>query len=120
MTKFTEGEWIRWSTHDMLKEGQVVSAIGPSLVVRWLSGEEQVFPIYEQYVPPRALGEGRMVRIEKPKEASRIERDIKRGRMSVQRAASSLGTTPKRVRAMLRAGQLRGHQTDGKWTHVEL
>ena len=120
MTTFERGDWLRWTTHDIAKEGEVVRVDGPSLVVRWMSGERQVFPIYEQYVPPRAAGEGRMVHIERPREASRIERDRRRGVMSVRRAAATLGVSPKRVRAMLRSGQLRGVQTDGKWTHVEL
>jgi hypothetical protein len=111
---------LRWSTPTSVKEGEVVHADGPSLVVRWLSGEEQVFPIYDMYVRPH-LGQGAsMERIQRPKGASRIERDAARGVMSVRRAAASLGVSPKRVRAMLRSGQLRGQHRDGKWVSVEL
>ena len=115
--RFQEGDWLRWSTPTSVKEGEVILSRGPSMVVRWLSGEEQVFPIYALYVQS---GGDRMVRIQRPKEASRIERDRARGVMSVRRAAASLGVSPKRVRAMLRGGQLRGHQKDGKWVSVEL
>ena len=87
------------------------------MIVRWLDGSEQVFPVVEY---AHRTHSSRMDRIERPREAGRIERDRKRGVMSVQRAASALGTTPKRVRAMLRAGQLKGHQRDGKWVSVEL
>lgn len=118
--KFSEGDWLRWSTLQSVKEGQVMTARGPSIVVRWLSGEEQVFPVYEGYVRPHRVGDARMERIERPKEASRIERDRRRGVMSVKRAAATLGVTPKRVRAMLRSGQLTGHQQDGKWVSVDL
>lgn len=120
MIPFDKGDWIQWSTPTSVKRGQVVRAAGPSLVVRWLDGEEQVFPVYEQYVPPRACGDSLMVRIERPREAVRIERDRRRGVMSVPRAAASLGVTPKRVRAMLRSGQLKGRQKNGKWILVDL
>lgn len=120
MITFNEGDWIRWSTPHQVKEGLVVRAAGPSLVVRWLGGEEQVFPVIEGYVGPYALGDARMFRIERPREANRIERDTRRGHMSVARAAAILGTSPKRVRAMLRAGQLQGEQQEGKWVSVDL
>jgi hypothetical protein len=87
------------------------------MIVRWLDGSEQVFPVVE-YAARTASS--RMEVTQRPREASRIERDIKHGRMSVQRAASALGTTPKRVRAMLRAGQLHGSQREGKWVEVDL
>lgn len=93
---------------------------GPSVVVRWLGGDEQVFPVIEGYLPPMASGEYSMVAIPKPQRADRIERDQRRGRMSVIRASAILGTEPKRVRAMLRSGQLRGERRDGKWVSVEL
>jgi hypothetical protein len=114
---FTVGQWILWTTHGLVRQGQVVHTEGCSMIVRWLDGEEQVFPVVEYAA--RGLS-SRMDVIKRPREALRVQRDAKRGVMSVQRAASSLGTTPKRVRAMLRAGQLRGHQRDGKWVSVEL
>jgi len=118
--RFQEGDWLRWSTPTSVKEGEVILSKGPSMVVRWLSGEEQVFPIYALYVQShRGVGD-RMVRIQRPKEASRIERDRAHGVMSVRRAAASLGVSPKRVRAMIRSGQLKGVQRDGKWVSVEL
>lgn len=120
MNPFSEGQWILWTTPHHAKRGRVLVVLGPSLVVRWLDGEEQVFPVVEAYVGPLALGDARMEVIERPREAGRIEREQARGVMSVQRAASSLGTTPKRIRAMLRSGQLQGTQRDGKWIHVEL
>jgi hypothetical protein len=118
--KFRPGDWLRWSTPTSVKEGEVIAASGPSMVVRWLSGEEQTFPIYDIYVQSHVGVGDRMVRIERPKEASRIERDRARGVMSVRRAAASLGVSPKRVRAMIRSGQLKGVQKEGKWVSVEL
>lgn len=120
--RFHEGDWLRWSTPTSVKEGEVIYSRGPSMIVRWMSGEEQVFPVYDLYLHGYAATRGidRMERIERPKEASRIERDRARGVMSVRRAAASLGVSPKRVRAMLRAGQLTGRQRDGKWVSVEL
>lgn len=115
---FSQGDWIRWSTPNQVREGRVVRVAGPSLVVEWLGGEEQVFPVVEGYLPPYC-GDARMERIGRPKEASRIERDTRKGRMSVARAAAILGTTPKRTRAMLRSGQLRGTKEGGKWTSVD-
>jgi hypothetical protein len=120
MQPFNTGDWIQWSTHERVKRGEIVRVAGPSLVVRWLDGEEQVFPVVEAYVGPYALGDARMVVIERPKEASRIEREIKADRMGIARAASVLGTSPKRVRAMLRGGQLQGVRKDGKWVSVDL
>jgi hypothetical protein len=115
---FHEGDWVQWTHEHAVKRGQVVTSKGPSIIVRWLDGEKQVFPIVWQYV--RQSIADRMVRIERPREALRIERDTRAGRMSIARAASTLGTTPKRVRAMLRAGQLKGKQIDGKWKSVDL
>jgi hypothetical protein len=120
MQPFNQGDWIQWSTPDQVKRGQVVLASGPSIKVRWLGGEEQTFPLIEMYVPPRSFGDARMMLIQRPKEASRVERDTRRGVTSIAVAAASLGTTPKRVRAMLRSGQLKGVQRDGKWVSVDL
>jgi hypothetical protein len=120
MTKFEVGDWLRWTTPHHIKEGEVVLARGPSLVVRWLGGDEQVFPVYEGYVHPRGGLNARMDRIERPRGASRIERERKRGVMSVARASSILGTTPKRVRAQLRNGALKGVRKGGKWIAVDL
>lgn len=120
MNPFKQGQWILWSTPYHAKRGEVLEVAGPSIKVRWLDGREQVFPVVEAYVGPLALGDARMEIIQRPKEASRIEREAKRGVTSITRAASILGTTPKRVRAMLRSGQLKGVQSDGKWISVEL
>jgi hypothetical protein len=120
MQPFSVGQWILWTTHHHAKRGQIQQVSGPSIVVRWLDGEEQVFPIVEAYVGPYALGDARMSVIERPKEATRIERERKRGVTSIAAAASVLGTTPKRIRAMLRGGQLEGVKKDGKWVSVEL
>lgn len=114
---FMQGQWILWTTHGQVKQGQVVQTEGPSMVVQWLDGSKQVFPVVEYAARTES---SRMVVIERPREASRIARDRKHGVMSVHRAASALGTTPKRVRAMLRAGQLQGEQVDGKWKTVNI
>lgn len=120
MQPFTEGQWVQWSTHERVKRGEVVRVAGPSIVVRWLDGEEQVFPVVEGYVRGPYASSSLMVVIERPKEATRIEREAKRGVTSIARAASILGTSPKRVRALLRAGQLEGVKRNGKWVSVEL
>ena len=121
MNPFSKGDWIQWSTEFAVKRGEVIFSRGPSIIVRWLGGAEQVFPVIEGYVAGPYAASSRMVHIPRPKEATRIERESRKGIMSVQRAAASLGTTPKRVRAMLRSGQLQGQQNDeGKWVSVEL
>lgn len=114
---FRVGQWLLWTTHGQIKQGQVVLTKGCSMIMRWLDGSEQVFPVVEY---ARRTESSRLDVIERPREASRIERDARRDVMSVQRAASILGTTPKRVRAMLRSGQLKGQQREGKWVSVDL
>lgn len=116
---FIEGQWIQWSTDHMVKRGEVTRSEGCSIVVRWLGGEEQVFPLVWPYVD-HAIIDARMVVIERPKEANRIERETRKGVMSVARAAATLGVSTKRVRAMLRSGQLEGTQKEGKWKTVNL
>lgn len=118
---FNEGDWLVWTTEFNIKRGQVVQSKGPSIEVEWLGGERQVFPVVEGYVVgPYSGVSARMRRIERPKEASRIERETKRGVTSITRAAAILGTTPKRIRAQLRSGQLKGVSKDGKWVSVDL
>lgn len=115
MRTYEVGQWVQWQTDQTVKRGEVIHTEGCSLVVRWLDGTEQVFPVIE-YV----LAGARLDIIERPKEASRIERDRRKGVMSIQRAAATLGTSPKRVRAMLRSGELSGVKREGKWVSVEL
>lgn len=114
---FHTGQWLLWTTHGLVKRGQVVKTQGCSMIVRWLDGSEQVFPVVEY---AHRTESSRLDVIQRPKEALRVERDVHRDVMSVSRAASILGTTPKRVRAMLRSGQLQGTQQDGKWVSVDL
>lgn len=108
---FHTGQWVRWSYEGSVKEGQVISHEYPSFTVKWLGGSEQVFPVFEYAKGMEVIG--------KPSRASSIERDQSHGVMSVRRAASILGTTPKRVRARLREGSLQGAQRDGKWVSVD-
>jgi len=89
------------------------------MIVRWLDGEEQVFPWTEGYWAPLASDEWKMERIEKPREAARVARDVSNGHHSISRAASTLGTTKKQIRAWLRSGRLKGTQEGGKWVHVD-
>lgn len=117
---FEPGQWIRWITDHHVKDGQVVESVGPSVVIEWLGGDRQVFPIVEAYVGPHRAVDDRMVTIERPKNASRIERETRKGQMSVARAAAVLGIDQKRVRAKLRSGALRGVQREGKWVSVVL
>lgn len=120
VNNFKVGQWVRWVTLEHVKEGLVVESAGPSIVVDWVGGERQVFPVVERFFAPyRSLGESMEV-IQRPKNALRIEREVKRGQMSVARAAAVLGIDQKRVRARLRAGTLKGVRQDGKWVSVEL
>lgn len=114
-----EGDWIRWTMPGLVMEGQVLQTAWPSLVVRWLGGVEQVFPLGEMYWSPEAAPIAKMEVIPEPKEALRVQRDVDREQHSVLRAAKSLGTTQKQVRAWLRSGKLKGEQVDGKWVHVD-
>lgn len=115
---FQVGQWIQWQTEHSVKRGRVVESRGPSIIVEWLGGERQVFPLVWPYLTQSI--DARMEVIQRPREASRIERDERSGVISVIRAAAILGTTPKRIRAMLRAGDLQGTQKEGKWTSVKL
>jgi hypothetical protein len=110
MIEVAERDWVRWTTDTSVKEGQVIRRAGVSLVVKWLGGGEQVFPVIEYAHGLEVIG--------KPSRASSIERDESHGVMSVRRAAAILGTTPKRIRARLREGSLEGKQRDGKWVSV--
>lgn len=115
---FQVDQWIQWRTDNLVKRGRVVESIGPSIVVEWMGGGRQVFPLVWPYLTQSI--DARMEVIERPREAAGIERDERRGVISVRRAASILGTTPKRVRAMLRDGQLEGERREGKWASVRL
>lgn len=112
------GDWVRWTTPSVIKEGQIQHLEGPSMVVRWLGGGEQVFPSIESYLPPIASREHSLVVIPKPQGASGIQQDQRMGIMSVKRAAALLGTTRKQVRSWLRNGTLRGSQVNGHWVDV--
>lgn len=110
------GQYVRWTTTEHVYEGQVLDVQGQSVVIQWLGRDlPQVFPLSEQYFPPRGTG---LQVIDKPRSADRVERDRKAGKMSIKRAASLLGVEPKRIRAMLRSGSIRGERVDGKWAVV--
>jgi hypothetical protein len=113
---FKVGDWLRWTIQNQIKEGQVVVKSGTSIVVRWLGGGDQVFPVVEGYIPPRGHG---LELIPEPKGAKQIQRDTKAGRMTVKRAAALLGVEPKRVRSMLRRGAIKGYQRDGRWVECD-
>jgi hypothetical protein len=113
------GKWIRWTTPDRIFEGEIVALAFPSMVLHFVGQEAEirkVFPLgIPSYFPPDGTG---MEIIDKPRTAGQIERDAQKGKMSVKRASALLGVEPKRVRAMLRGGQIRGGQVDGKWSYV--
>src|SRR5689334_13355628 len=111
MNPYTVGQWVQWTTEGHVKRGQVVVSKGESIVGYGLGGERQGFPVVKYIGAAHSRTEG----MQRPKEATRIEREQRKGVRSVQRAAASLGITPKRVRAMLRSGQLEGSQEEGKW-----
>lgn len=128
--------YVRWTTQDRIWEGQIVEVIGggtreildldgvirdvpvwPGIAVQWVGSTDElkVFPVLQGYFPPQGTG---LEVIPKPRSAERIARDAKAGVMSLKRAAALLGVEPKRVRAMIRGGLLRGHQVEGKWVSV--
>lgn len=109
------GAWIRWTTTEFGREGQVVESTPPSIVVKWLGVETpQVFP----WAWPHFTEHPDMEFISKPPAADRIERERLEGRVGITEAAARLGIEPKRVRQRLRDGKLRGIQHEGRWTHV--
>lgn len=132
-----EGQYIRWTTPDRIYEGQIVEVVGagtrmvydpvteeeyevpvwPGIKIQWMGqvGVESTFPVLHGYFPPQGTG---LEIIPKPRSADRIARDARAGVMTVKRAAALLGVEPKRVRAMLRGGLLRGGQVEGKWVSV--
>jgi hypothetical protein len=114
------GQWIRWTTLYTVKEGLILRSEGCSIEVEWLGGERQVFPNVEGFFKPYRGVTDRMTVIERPKNATRMKREQHRGVISVQRAAAILGIPPKRVRARLRSGSLKGVKKDGKWVSVDL
>lgn len=120
MTAFPKrGQWVQWITPEIGRQGQVIDAHWPSLVVKWLGVDEpQVFPLgYLYFEPGSSLS---MEYITKPKAAAQVQQQEAKGVLGVQAAAAALGLTPKQVRQKLRAGKLKGTQRDGRWVQVEM
>lgn len=120
MTDFpAAGQWLRWVTPEFGREGEVISAMWPSFTVRWLGVDNpQTFPL--GYVYFVAGSTEQMEFIDRPKNATQIRRQQASGIIGVAAAAAAMGTTPKIIRARLRAGKLKGIQRDGKWVSVIL
>lgn len=115
MTLPREGDWVRWLTSDIAREGVVERISGVSLVIRWLGIDHpQVFPTGLRHFKQG----GEMTVIPRPPKATKIERQMKRGHMGIAAAAAALGITEKRVRQRLRSGTLKGRQVDGRWVEV--
>lgn len=111
-------QWIRWSTDWHVREGRVTMVAGPSMRVRFLGdAEDTVFPWGFVYMDG-AWGDSSMQVIARPRGALEMERRVDAGMMGVREAAAALGTTPKRVRALLRSGALQGERRDGQWAEV--
>lgn len=109
------GQWLRWFDHDVQREGRLLDVIWPSFRIDFLGVGEQVFP-FGCAIWPRSD----MEIIPRPPSASKVDRESREGRVGISTAAAALGTTPKRVRQMLRDGKLRGTQREGKWVAVVL
>lgn len=111
----TPGDWVRWVTADIGREGQVIDVQWPSMVVRWLGiPDPQVFPIADMHFGPR----GDMEIIGEPAKAAQIDHQMSNGYMGVAAAAAALGITEKRVRQRLRNGSLGGRREGGRWIEV--
>lgn len=114
-----QGDWVRWLSDDVGREGQVIRASGPSLTIKWLGVDEpQVFPAGIMYFQGEVSFGRSMSIIERPAVADRIEQEEASGVLGIAAAAARLKTTPKNVRARLRAGTLQGRQRDGRWVEV--
>jgi hypothetical protein len=112
------GQWIRWVTEWRAREGRVTLVNGPSMRVRFLGdADETVFPWGFIYFDGE-WGDSTMQVIERPRGAVEMERRVDSGMMGVREAAAALGTTSKRVRALLRSGALEGERRDGQWVEV--
>jgi hypothetical protein len=109
------GQWIRWLDADIQREGQLTSVDYPGFTVEWLGVGEQNFPWGCASWPRRD-----MEIIPRPPSAAKVDREKRRGRVGIATAAATLGTTPKRVRQLLRDGKLKGTRREGKWVAVEL
>lgn len=117
MTFPAEGDWVRWVSVEIQREGQVVRATWPSLVIEWLGVETpQVFPWGHRHFGPG----GDMEIIPEPPKAARIAEQQALGSLGIDAAAAALGTTPKRVRQLLRDGKLEGERKGGRWVAVQL
>lgn len=111
----TKGQWVRWLNESFGREGQILEAKYPSLVIKWLGVEEpQVFPWGFMY-----FERGReMEIIPAPKKLPKDDQQAGGDMMSVRDAAATLETTPKAIRMRLRSGKLKGLKKDGRWVGV--
>lgn len=114
------GDWVRWISTEAQREGQIVYADWPSFVVKWL-GVEQLQTFSWGHVH---FGHEHMIAdmeiIPEPPRARKIAEQSSRGVLGIDAAAARLGTTPKRVRQLLRDGKLEGRRENGKWAEVLL
>lgn len=92
----------------------MVSVEGISMVVRWIGDvEDKVLPWGGYYVEV-----GWLTAVEAPPIEQQASQEAP-GLLEVAQAAAMLGTTSKRVRALLRSGKLNGRQESGKWLGVD-
>lgn len=115
MTFPAVGDWIRWVTPEIQREGQIVLSDYPSLVIEWLGVDEpQVFPWGQIHFE----GAADMEIVPEPPRAAQVRQQKASGVMGIAAAAAALGTTPKRIRQMLRDGKLEGRREAGRWVEV--
>ena len=114
-------QWVRWTMPEFVREGRIVKEVGPSVVVHFLGFDQpQVFPMgIKDYLNASSSSPHRMEYIPRPSKATEIEQAPEGDMMPLSKAAAILGTTPKRVRALLREGKLTGRQEDGRWRGVD-
>lgn len=113
-------EWVMWIMPGFVKVGQVVMRKSMSIVIRFQGHDrDTVIPdgyMYWDPTPPVPAPEYTLCPAVRPK----ITVDAASGpHVSVRQAAALLGTKPKDIRRMLRAGQLKGRQEAGSWVEVE-
>lgn len=118
-----QGDWVRWTTFDWVKEGEVVRASPPSLVIRWATKEEpQVFPVAEPYLNGE-MKSSTMIVIPAPKRKLQAVPDapaVSAAIVTPKEAAAVLGIDMRVLRQRLRSGKVKGLQRDGRWVEVYL
>lgn len=116
------GDWVMWVMPDFVKVGQVDYVQGISIVIHFQGHPQNtIIPDGYQYwdpTPSDPIPVHTLTRTVRPKHL--IEAPKSSSQMTVKQAAAFLGTQPKEIRRMLRAGQLKGRREAGSWVEVTL